>query len=251
MVKKWDVTIPSLTGDAKRKAYIYLPASYQKEPEKRYPVLYMFDGHNVFFDSDATYGKSWGMNEFMRRSRKQLIIVAVECNHVGNGRLREYSPFTFEDEHMGKITGQGKKYMDWLVKVLKPYIDRKYRTLPQREYTMIAGSSMGGLMSLYAVTRYNHIFQRAACLSPSLWVDMEGVLSLVRTSNIRKGTCIYMDYGREEMGNHLDTARALAEVNQSLLLKHVDLTFRIVPGGTHCEASWEKQIPIFMECLGV
>jgi len=80
---------------------------------------------------------------------------------------------------------------------------------------------------------------------------MEGVLSLVRTSNIRKGTCIYMDYGREEMGNHLDTARALAEVNQSLLLKHVDLTFRIVPGGTHCEASWEKQIPIFMECLGV
>ena len=94
MVKKWNVTIPKLSGDKPRQAYIYLPASYEKEPDKRYPVMYMFDGHNVFFDSDATYGKSWGMNKFMEESKKELIIVGVECNHEGNRRLVEYSPLT-------------------------------------------------------------------------------------------------------------------------------------------------------------
>ena len=78
MVKKWNVTIPRLSGHAERRVYLYLPQSYIEEPDRRYPVMYMFDGHNVFFDSDATYGKSWGMNHYMEASQKQLIIVAVE-----------------------------------------------------------------------------------------------------------------------------------------------------------------------------
>ena len=65
MVIKWDVTIPRLSGDTPRRAYIYLPESYDEEPDRRYPVMYMFDGHNVFFDEDATFGKSWGMNDYM------------------------------------------------------------------------------------------------------------------------------------------------------------------------------------------
>ena len=95
MVKKWFIQIPQLSGDLQRRVYLYLPESYGKDPEKRYPVMYMFDGHNVFFDSDATYGKSWGMRDYMQKSKKQLIIVAVECNHEGNGRLQEYSPYNF------------------------------------------------------------------------------------------------------------------------------------------------------------
>ena len=176
MVKKWNVTIPKLTGDKERRAYIYLPDSYKKEPDKRYPVMYMFDGHNVFFDEDATYGKSWGMNKFMKQSKKQLIIVAVECNHEGNGRLVEYSPMQYENAQMGKIRGKGNVYMNWLVKTLKPYVDANYRTLPDRQNTIIAGSSMGGLIAMYAVCTYNHVFQRAACLSPSLWVSPGRVL---------------------------------------------------------------------------
>ena len=128
MIKKWKVKIPSLSGDADRMAYIYLPASYQREPDQRYPVMYMFDGHNVFYDEDATYGKSWGMNKFMIESKKQLIIVAVECNHEGNRRIVEYSPLTYENSSMGKIKGKGSVYMNWLVNTLKPYIDANYRT---------------------------------------------------------------------------------------------------------------------------
>ena len=73
LVKKWKVKIPALSGEKERRAYIYLPASYNQNPDRRYPVMYMFDGHNVFFDADATYGKSWGMNKYMQESKKQLI----------------------------------------------------------------------------------------------------------------------------------------------------------------------------------
>ena len=251
MVRKWKVKIPALTGEKERRAYIYLPASYASDLTRRYPVMYMFDGHNVFFDSDATYGKSWGMNEYMQKSRKQMIIVAVECNHEGNGRLQEYSPVDSDTSTLGKIRGRGATYMNWLVKTLKPYIDEKYRTLPDRHNTLICGSSMGGLMALYGVCTYNHVFQRAACLSPSLWVNPGKVLELIAKANIRRDTCIYMDYGSEEIFKHVANGEALTSTAHLLLTKRVNLTFRIVPGGTHSEASWEKQIPIFMECLGV
>ena len=251
MVKKWNVIIPKLSGDKTRRAYIYLPESYEKSKDKRYPVMYMFDGHNVFFDSDATYGKSWGMSKYMSKSKKDLIIVAVECNHEGNKRLVEYSPFSFEAPSLGKIKGKGKDYMKWLITELKPYIDEHYRTLPDRSNTSIAGSSMGGLMALYAACVFNNVFQRAACLSPSLWVGSGKVLEMIARAPIKNDTCIYMDYGSEEMRNHAANQESLISASHLLLAKRVNLTLRVVPGGNHSEASWEKQIPIFMECLGL
>jgi predicted alpha/beta superfamily hydrolase len=212
--------------------------------------MYMFDGHNVFFDSEATYGKSWGMYNFMTWTRKPLIIVAVECNQQGQ-RLSEYAPITYENKEHGYIRGRGKAYMDWMVKTLKPYIDANYRTLPDRENTLIAGSSMGGLMALYGVACYNKVFQRGACLSPSLWVDPSKVYNLIARANIKNDTTIYMDYGSEEIGNHEGSADALISMSHLLLKKRVNLTFRIVPRGTHSEASWERQIPVFMDCLGL
>ena len=251
MVKKWTVTIPKLSGEKTRLVYLYLPDSYEKNPDKRYPVMYMFDGHNVFFDSDATYGKSWGMNKYMTRTKKQLIIVAVECNHEGNSRLQEYSPVDFDNSTLGKVRGKGRAYMQWLIGTLKPYIDQNYRTLPDRLNTMICGSSMGGLMALYGVCVYNHVFQRAACLSPSIWVNPGKMLELIARAHIRHDTCIYMDYGSEEMFNHAANAEALISTSHLLLTKRVNLALRVVPGGNHSEASWERQIPIFMDCLGI
>lgn len=251
MVIKWDITIPQLSGETPRKAYIYLPASYENNPDRRYPVMYMFDGHNVFFDEDATYGKSWGMNKYMEKSGKDLIIVAVECNHQGNNRLKEYSPINFENYELGKIKGKGLVYMKWMVGTLKPYIDKTYRTLPDRCNTIIAGSSMGGLMALYGGTVFNHVFQRAACLSPSLWVAPGKVLEMVARAKIRRDTCIYMDYGELEVFNHAANAEAMISTAHLLMTKRVNLALRIVPGGDHSEASWERQIPIFMDCLGL
>jgi len=251
MIKKWDVTIPQLSGKNTRTAYIYLPDCYEEDGLRRYPVLYMFDGHNVFFDADSAFGKSWNMTSYLQWTRKNLIVVAVECNKKGNNRLKEYSPTSFEDAKYGSIRGKGRTYMNWLVKELKPYIDENYRTLPGREHTAIAGSSMGGLMSLYAATVYNKVFSKAACLSPSLWTNPGKLLDMVGRAKTEQNTIIYMDYGSEELANHPAQKKALMDMSQLLLEKNVNLAFRIVPKGNHSEASWEKQIPIFMECLGL
>lgn len=250
MIKIWKVKLPELTGQETRRAYIYVPDEAKHNPDLRYPVLYMFDGHNVFFDSHATYGKSWGMAEYMKATHTPLIIVAVECNHSpDNGRLSEYSPFTFSTKELGRIVGKGHTTMEWMVKRLKPVIDRKFPTIPDRQHTFIAGSSMGGLMSLYAVTAYNHVYSRAACLSPSVWVAPKRLERVLTQSEIQPDTVVYMDYGSEELSNHADMLRQLELVINRLLERGVPLNFRIVPGGSHCEASWERQIPFFMQTL--
>lgn len=250
MVHFWDITIPELTGEKTRKAYIYLPESYELDEDRRYPVLYMFDGHNVFFDSHATYGKSWGMKEYMDYTETQLIIAAVECNHSpDHGRLQEYSPFSFKDPEFGSIRGRGRTTMEWMTGTFKAFIDDNFRTLPDRDSTFIAGSSMGGLMSLYAVLEYNHIFSRAAALSPSISLVPDRVEQMIHRSNPLPDTVIYMDYGELEMDTHHNMQRCFSRTASQLLMKSVLLTTRIVPGGTHSEASWEQQLPFFMNTL--
>ena len=139
--------------------------------------------------------------------------------------------------------------MEWLVGSFKPSIDREFPTLPGRDDTFIAGSSMGGLMSLYAVLEYNRYFSRAAALSPSLWVAPGKVDTLIRTSRVAPGTVVYMDYGSRELSNHTQTFKLLGRTSAGLLDRHILLNFRMVPGGDHSEASWERQIPFFMNTL--
>lgn len=250
MITKWEITIPELTGETPRRAYVYVPDTWEEDQEERYPVLYMFDGHNVFFDEDATYGKSWGMLDYLQDTGTPIIVAAVECNHdPDNGRLSEYSPFNFNDTHFGKVTGRGRLTMDWMVNTFKPYIDQEFPTLPDREYTFIAGSSMGGLMALYAVTQYNQVFSRAAALSPSVWVAPERLDWLLRWVQLDRNTVVYMDYGEQELHNHSGMKKMFNRVVNRLLDRRVMLNARIVPGGDHSEGSWEKQVPFFMNTL--
>lgn len=250
MVKKWNITIPELSGDEERRVYVYLPESYRWNSKRRYPVLYMFDGHNLFFDSDATYGKSWGLKKYMDQSKTQLIIVAVECSHdPDNGRLKEYSPFTFEDDTFGYVDGRGQETMEWFVNELKPFIDAQLRTMPDRRHTFIAGSSMGGLMALYAAVEYNHVFGRAAAISPSLWVNPEGICEMIRHSAMKMDTVLYMDYGENEMKRRKGMHKSYTQVMTQLQKKRILLSSRMIPKGEHSEASWEKQLPFIISTL--
>ena len=175
-----------------RNTFVYLPDDWQSSG-RRYPVVYMFDGHNLFFDSTATYGTCWGLKEYMY-AHPQAIIVAPECNHEGNARLEEYSPYDFAWQEYD-IKGRGKAYLDWMVQELKPLIDAKYPTLPDRENTAIGGSSMGGLMSLYGVTAHNETFSRAACLSPSVRFSFTEVKADIRKAKLAPGTRVYISWG--------------------------------------------------------
>ena len=250
MIEKWGLPVTPVTGRQPRTVYVYLPEAAREDPDARFPVLYMFDGHNVFFDRDATYGKSWGMGEYLDETGTELIVAAVDCNHrPPHGRISEYSPFTFSDPMFGRVVGRGRKFMDWLVGTLKPLIDERYPTLPDREHTFIAGSSMGGLMSLYALAEYGNVFSRAAALSPSVWLVKDRMLPLLRKAEFAPGTVAYLDYGAREMGSHAGMLRCFMDTADALMEKGVLVTSRLVPNGDHCEACWEEQIPFFMRVL--
>lgn len=250
MVIRERIKLPPLTGEKERLSYVYLPVGYGESDEKRYPVLYMFDGHNLFSDEEATFGKCWGLEKYLDENEVPLIVAAVECNHEGNSRLSEYSPVNFKF-HGQRIAGRGRKYMDWLVGTFKRTVDERYKTLTDRTNTVIAGSSMGGLMTLYALAKYGKYFSRGAALSPSLWVQDGEVPSFIVNASFRNDVVLFTDYGMKEFKNHLPQRELFGETFKILCLKGVAVTARLVPDGTHSEASWEKEIPYFLKTLNL
>ena len=259
MIHKWEVTIPRLSGKMPRTAYIYLPESYEKNPDKRYPVMYMFDGHNLFYDECATYGKSWGLKDFLDGWHKKIIVVGIECGHDGQERLSEYLPYPAnQGSNFAKFQPMGKETMDWIVGEVKPYIDREFRTIPFRECTAIGGSSMGGLMSVYAAARYNRWFSKAACLSSSIGFCPSGIMKDLDESEISPDTRVFLSWGTIEARGIIDPEgddhnsytyrRNKAVFNK--LNRHGALPMLYCQvGGRHCEEDWEKQIPAFMHFL--
>lgn len=249
MLLRETIAIPPLTGDRERRVFYYLPEGYDSG-EERYPVLYMFDGHNLFCDEVATYGKCWGLMDYLDRTGTKIIVAAPECNHEGDMRLSEYSPVSF-DFHGKRIVGRGKKYMDWLTGTFKPMVDGRFRTLPDRENTFIAGSSMGGLMTLYALAKYNGVFSKGAALSPSLWVQGGDMPSFIKSGRYGRDTVIFADYGTREFKKSFAAVKLFCETFSCLAAKGITVTARVVEGGTHCEAAWEREIPQFMCAFGL
>ena len=246
MIKKWSVSYPAVNGTEQRRVYVYLPTMYEAEPDRRFPVLYMFDGQNVFFDEDATYGKSWGVADYLDYTDTPLIVAAVECNAgPNNERLVEYSPYRFDDPTYGHFDGKGQATMSWYIHRFKPFIDRSFRTLPDREHTFIGGSSMGGLMSLYAITAYNKVFSKAACLSPSVRICLPQVKVELKKAKLAPDTRVYLSWGEKEgKGKHQlaqYTANALA-VTRGLSGKGAEVYPYLQMNGKHCEADWRKQL---------
>ncbi|HEX6041748.1 alpha/beta hydrolase [Longimicrobium sp.] len=147
-----------------RRIWIYLPPGYAST-NRRYPVLYMHDGQNVF-DAATSYAGEWGVDEALdslaAAGDPGVIVVAVDN---GPERMAEYSPWT----HPRAGGGQGDAYVDFLANTLKPWIDARYRTRPGPESTGIMGSSMGGLISLAAAFRRPDVFGQIGVFSPSLW----------------------------------------------------------------------------------
>ena len=249
MIKKWSIRYPAVGGEEERRAYVYLPTMYEADPDRRYPVLYMLDGQNVFFDEDATYGKSWGVADYLDYTDTPLIVAAVECNaSANNERLVEYSPYRFDDKQYGHFDGKGKDTLNWFVHEFKPCIDANYRTQPDRSY-LHRRQLHGRLMSLYALLQYSDVFGRAAALSPSLWVAPEALTALVGRCKLAPGTVLYMDYGSREMGNHDGMRKGFGEMCSRIFARGINLTARVVPGGDHSEASWEKQLPFVFHTL--
>ncbi len=241
-----------------RTLHIYLPDGYETAGQ-RYPVMYFFDGHNLFFDADATYGKCWGLKDFLDGWDKDMILVGLECGHEGQERLSEYLPYPANGvSWLAGAAPLGETTMDWIIREVKPYIDASYPTMPFRECTGIAGSSMGGLMALYAAVAYNRWFSKAGCLSSAIGFCMGPLLRDSQSLPVSPDTRVYLSWGSREAFGASDpegedptslTYQWNSREAEALESRGAAVKLRCQVGGGHREADWEKLVPEFMEFL--
>jgi len=215
-----------------RKIWLYLPEGYSKG-KKRYPVLYMHDGQDIFDDYTAAFGE-WGVDEWMdsliASGQPPCIVVGIEN---GYKRMNEYNPF--DNEKFGE--GEGRQYSDFIINSLKPYVDKHYKTLTGKENTAIAGSSMGGLISYYAILQYPEIFGKAGIFSPAFWIAA-GIGDFTDSTAKSASGKFFFYAGSEEGEQYVEDMKRLQEklgINSSAMVYSV-----IDSTGKHNEAAWRK-----------
>ncbi|MFL5381619.1 MAG: alpha/beta hydrolase-fold protein [Longimicrobiaceae bacterium] len=232
-----------------RRVWVYLPPGYATSG-RRYPVLYMHDGQNVFDAATSGFGE-WGVDETLdslhARGGPDAIVVAVD--HGGTKRLDEYSPW--RNARYGG--GEGAAYVDFLARTLKPYIDRRYRTLPDAAHTGVAGSSMGGLISLYAGLKYPETFGRVGVFSPALWFAADSVLAFARRSHPREGQRFWFVTGAHEGDTPEvyvnDQRRMIDTLAAAGFRVGVQVDSAIRADGTHAEWFWRREFPLAFRWL--
>ena len=229
-----DVYSPQL--DNRRDLLVYLPPSYS-ESDRTYPVLYMQDGQNLF-DPASSYAGDWKLGKVMASAaRRGHEAIVVGIPHMGIRRLHEYSPFV--DPEQGG--GAGEQYLDFLTETVKPAIDRRFRTNPDPAATGIAGSSMGGLLSLYGFFRSNPVFGYAGFLSPSLWFAGEAIFPAIESADHRPGR-LYLDIGSSEGPEHVARTRRMRDLLRAKGYQlGRDLRWLESRSGRHDEASWGRR----------
>ncbi len=225
-----------------RRVWIYLPENYTSDKKERYPVLYMHDGQNLFEDT-TSYAGEWGVDECLDSMKlKKCIVVGID--HGGEKRMNEYSPFNHKQ--FGK--GEGAAYVDFVTKKLKPFVDKKFRTIRNRQHTFIAGSSMGGLISMYAVLRYPKIFGGAGVFSPSFWVSDEINPYIQKRGKKYKGL-VYFYAGKQEGEQMVQELLKAFEILSAV--SKAKSTVVIRNDGMHNEATWRKEFALFYQWMNI
>lgn len=224
-----------------RRIWVYLPSSYNTSNQK-YSVLYMHDGQNVF-DAATSFSGEWGVDESMDTLGPEVgesIVVAID--NGGDKRINEYSPY--DVEKFGK--GEGDQYVDFLVKTLKPFIEKTYRVKKSRKYRFIAGSSMGGLISFYAMMKYPKTFGGAGVFSPAFWIVPQLKENLAGRAKKVRGK-IYFYAGQQESQSMVpDMLAVFEEMNRH---SKATMTSVIRAEGKHTEATWRQEFPLFYKWL--
>jgi predicted alpha/beta superfamily hydrolase len=229
----------------RRAVDVYLPPSYGEGRRRRYPVAYVQDGQNLSDPAIAFGGSTWQLPAALDDlARRGLELVVVGVHHAGEGRLAEYSPFA-DARHGG---GRGDRYVRFLAETLKPRIDLQYRVRRDRASTIVLGSSMGGLISLYAFFSRPSPFGRAAVMSPSIWFGGGRILEFVEQARVTAGR-LYVDAGTEEGADTVRNARTLVRILKRKGYTRADLRYVEAAGHRHQEADWARRLPAALEFL--
>jgi predicted alpha/beta superfamily hydrolase len=233
--------LPQLPGRTRR-VWLYLPLGYASQPTRRYPVLYLQDGQNVFDEATAFSGE-WGVDETLnqlaagRDKIASAIVVAVD--NGGERRLDEYSPWVNAEYKKG---GEGDKYTDFLARTLKPYVDAHYRTRPDAAHTAIAGSSMGGLIAFYVGLKYPQLFGRVGVFSPAIWFAKDSLLAYERRHRPAPlASRFYFVAGPAESETMLPL---MVEARRQLLARGIapsHIRLKAPADGQHAEWFWRRE----------
>lgn len=232
-VVTFEIEAPQL--EAQKKIWIYLPKSYKKS-KKAYSVIYMHDAQNLF-DAATSYVGEWKIDEYLDSiSDNETIIVGIE--HGNEKRIEELTPYPHE-KHGG---GKGDTYLDFIKNTLKPHIDNTYRTLHDSKHTSIFGSSLGGLLSFYAVIKYPDTFGNAGVFSPSFWFSDE-IYKFVEKSDIAETTRFYFLVGEEESEEMVTDLERMITVlkRKGVTTEHIQSS--TIEGGKHNESFWSSHFP--------
>jgi len=229
----------------KRGIYVMLPHNYYTNTQRRYPVLYMHDAQNLY--GYGPFG-SWHIDKSLEHLTSaglgDIIIVAIE--HAAEFRIEEFMPYKHKD-----ISGQaGKTYSEFVSTELKQTIDRQYRTLPDRKHTGMGGSSLGGLITIYAGIMFPHIFSKLLIFSPSLWAAPRIYFDAAKYLSPCVSD-IYLYAGGAESKFMVPNTTRFKETLESQGQKSQGLTFKlsIDPSGQHNEARWAKEFPLALKWL--
>ncbi|WP_036213905.1 alpha/beta hydrolase [Massilia alkalitolerans] len=223
--------------ERKRQLRLYLPPGYATS-KKRYPVLYMHDGQNLF-DNATAYAGEWKVDETLdalaREGKLEMIVVGID-----NGQEKRMTELNaWDNERIGK--GEGREYTDFIVKTVKPMIDKQYRTLPGREHTAIMGSSMGGLASHYALVQYPQVFSKAGVFSPAYWTAQPS-FDFVAAKPVPKDARVFLLMGEKEGPQMNADVKRMAEVVKKTGHPAANTVLKIVPGAEHNEAFWAGEL---------
>jgi glycogen operon protein len=223
--------------DNRRDILVYLPPGYD-EGAARYPVIYMQDGQNLFDAASSFAGVEWRVDETMEGlAQDGLEAIVVGISNIGERRSDEYSPFV-DVRHGG---GRGGAYLAFIAETLKPHIDRAFRTRPGPEHTMIAGSSLGGLISLYALLACPEIFGAAAAFSPALWFADGAIFERVKAAHGLGGR-LYLDVGTAEGKEAVASTRRMVRLlKRRIQAPEQGLRYHEAAGARHTEAAWGER----------
>ncbi|WP_224489366.1 alpha/beta hydrolase [Robertkochia flava] len=231
-IEKISIEAPEL--NTQKNIWILIPET-TNDPGKKYPVIYMHDAQNLFF-KELSYAGEWEVDETIDSLNLEYIIVGIE--HGNEKRIDELTPYS-HPEYKG---GNGKLYSEIIVNTLKPEIERRYPALPDRENTIIAGSSLGGLISHYMLFTYPEVFSKAIIFSPSYWYS-EKIFGLTENTEAPADSKIYMATGALEPGSAVTDLERMTELLRSRGFDTEQLYSEIRIDAKHNEAFWSREFP--------